>query len=182
MGLNFSRSTRGAFILIGLLAVAAIYQGWALHRATRYNAAVERQDWTAAARYPRERGKLAAALVYQAKGDRQAALEVYAEIESGGRAELAQISRYNMANLYLRQGMEASEAGSMDLALPLIELAKASYRQVLQAQPQHWDARFNLAVALKIVPDVGLEESIDDVLPERSRRSLVPLEVRRELP
>ena len=78
--------------------------------------------------------------------------------------------------------MEASEAGSMDLALPLIELAKASYRQVLQAQPQHWDARFNLAAALKIVPDVELDDPIDDVLPERSRRSLVPLEVRRELP
>ena len=135
-----------------------------------------------AARYPGEEGELASALELQVAGDWQGALEVYAEIEPSGRTELEQISRYNTANIYLRQGIEASEAGSMDLALPLIELAKANFRQVLQAQPQHWDARFNLAVALKIVPDVALEDPVDDVMPERSRRSLVPLEVRRELP
>ena len=38
-------------------------------------------------------------------------------------------------------------------AIALIELAKELYRDVLRADPQHWDARYNLDRAQRLLPD-----------------------------
>ena len=37
--------------------------------------------------------------------------------------------------------------------IPLVELAKQDYRSALKQQPEFWDARFNLEVALRLVPE-----------------------------
>jgi mxaK protein len=37
--------------------------------------------------------------------------------------------------------------------LPLIELAKEQYRELLRRDPQHWDARYNLERAQRLQPD-----------------------------
>lgn len=167
-----------AVLLLGLVA-SEVYR---LSQASRFNAALQRQDWTAASRHSGVEARVAKAMMLQTTGHWQEALEIYGELALTGKRRLSQIARYNMANLYLRKGIEASEEGGMDVALPLIELAKASYRAVLRADPRHWDARHNFAKALKIVPDLDFEEVEEDIMPERSERSVVPLDARRELP
>jgi len=37
--------------------------------------------------------------------------------------------------------------------VPLIELAKETYREVLRHDPRHWPARYNLERAQRLLPD-----------------------------
>jgi mxaK protein len=39
------------------------------------------------------------------------------------------------------------------LAIPLLELAKEGYREVLRHDPGQWDARYNLERAQRLLPD-----------------------------
>jgi mxaK protein len=176
------RHSRILLVTAVLLLVLLVFEALRLSQASRFNAALRQQDWTVASRHRGDEARVAKALMLQTSGDWQEAVEIYGELALTGKRRLTQIARYNMANLYLRRGIETTEAGSLDVALPLIELAKTSYRAVLRADPNHWDARFNLATALRIVPDLDLEKVEEEVMPERSQRSLVPLDARRELP
>jgi len=101
----------------------------------------------------------AAALVRTGKTD--AALKAYKALAQGTRADLRVAALFNLGNLHIR---EAQRAGADDptQSLPLIELAKQSYRDVLRAQPTDWDARYNLERALQLAPEVDdtpLEEA-----------------------
>ncbi len=70
---------------------------------------------------------------------------------------LASAARYNSANLLLRQALVLRDANAdpanAGQALPLIELAKQGYREVLRANPEQWDARYNYERAQRAQPD-----------------------------
>ena len=66
---------------------------------------------------------------------------------------LASAARYNSANLLLRQALVLRDADAAGQALPLIELAKQGYREVLRAHPEQWDARYNFERAQRAQPD-----------------------------
>ena len=74
---------------------------------------------------------------------------LYAHPSLGGAA------RYNSANLLLRQALvlRDADAATTGQALPLIELAKQGYREVLRANPEQWDARYNYERAQRAQPD-----------------------------
>jgi mxaK protein len=89
---------------------------------------------------------------------------------------------YNLANLYLRRALQYRENDANDLALPLVELAKENYREVLREDSQDWFAKFNLELALRIAPDADLEEVEEERNPEHNPRSAAGIQVRRPLP
>ena len=64
-------------------------------------------------------------------------------------------ARYNSANLLLRHALVLRDAGvdTAGQALPLIELAKQGYREVLRSNPGQWDARYNFERAQRAQPD-----------------------------
>ena len=66
------------------------------------------------------------------------------ELDALGRQAL-----FNLGNMYLRQGLAQGTAE----ALPLVELAKQRYRDLLRATPDDWDARYNLERALRLAPE-----------------------------
>ncbi len=66
---------------------------------------------------------------------------------------LAGAARYNSANLLLRQALVLRDSDAAGQALPLIELAKQGYREVLRADPGQWDARYNFERAQRAQPD-----------------------------
>lgn len=66
---------------------------------------------------------------------------------------LANAARYNNANLLMRQAERLREAEGAGQAVALIELAKQGYRDVLRADPGHWDARYNHERAQRLQPD-----------------------------
>jgi mxaK protein len=90
--------------------------------------------------------------------------------------------RYNLANLYLRRALQYRENNADDLALPLVELAKENYREVLRQNSQNWSAKYNLELALRIVPETELEQVEEERNPEHNPRSAAGIQVRKPLP
>jgi len=134
---------------LAFAALAAV-EGWRLHRAERINAATAVGDATPGAGVPE--AQFARALRLAEAGDAEAALKHYKALAQGDRADLRQAALYNLGNLHLR---EALKQGERDVArsLPLIELAKQSYRDLLRDAPGDWDARYNLERALWLAPE-----------------------------
>ncbi len=95
------------------------------------------------------------AAVHGAGGDYFAAIEAYKPlIGRPGKHPLADAAAFNLGNLHLR---EAHRLASPERALPALELAKQQYRDLLRARPQHWPARYNLELALRLAPETQPE-------------------------
>ena len=170
MGLSRRRSTRAALALLALLAVAAAVDGTRLWRHTGWNALIasgQPPPEALAAGVPELRFAIAHA--HAASGAEEAALNRYRALQ--GDSALGQAARYNSANGLLRQALALNEAGQRSQAVPLVELAKETYREVLRHDPGHWPARYNLERAQRLLPDpedgdAGLAE-----LPSQAERS-----------
>jgi mxaK protein len=83
-----------------------------------------------------------------------AALNAWRAVQSDPR--LGAAARFNSANLLLRQATAwrgSADAARAAQALPLIELAKEQYRELLRRDPGFWDARYNLERAQRLQPD-----------------------------
>lgn len=65
--------------------------------------------------------------------------------------------------LVVRAGMQPGQA------IALIELAKELYRDVLRADPQHWDSRYNLDRGQRLLPDP--DEALEAAPPDINRNA-----------
>ncbi|SFJ95533.1 MxaK protein [Methylophaga sulfidovorans] len=65
--------------------------------------------------------------------------------------EVMTLAYYNRGNINLRSALDMTQADARQL--PLIELAKQDFRSALALDPDMWDARYNLEVALRTVPE-----------------------------
>jgi mxaK protein len=72
---------------------------------------------------------------------------------------------YNMANARMRAAIAAIEKGNFDKAIPLVSLAKAEYRAALRLDPENWDAKYNLDVAMRLVRDLPQGAGEDEQKP-----------------
>ena len=95
--------------------------------------------------------RFAAAHAQAASGAGDAALSRYGALQDD--TPLGQAARYNAANLLMRQAIALRAGAQPGLALPLVELAKEHYREVLRRDPDDWNARYNLERAQRLVPD-----------------------------
>ena len=112
--------------------------------------------------------RFAEASALAAAGQDEAALARYRSLYDDPTLGLA--ARYNAANLLLRQGMALREGPQPGSALPLIELAKEGYRQVLRQEPGHASARYNLERAQRLIPEQD-EEDLAGAAPENAERA-----------
>jgi mxaK protein len=112
-------------------------------------------------------GRLARAVAL-AKRDYDAALAAYKAIIQSNRADLRRIALYDLGNLHLHQAIKAGVADESQ-SLPLTELAKQSYRDLLRVSPYDWDARYNLERALRLAPE-DEDDSDDDTAPADPRQ------------
>jgi mxaK protein len=154
MGLISRRNTRLVLAALALLAVAAAVDGTLLLRKQAHNRDIETgrvpADGTPALRELRF-AQAHAAAASAPGGISEAALNRYRALQ--GEDPLGQAARFNTANLLLRQAVAMREASQAGQALPLIELAKETLREVLRHDPQHWAARYNLERAQRLLPD-----------------------------
>lgn len=79
------------------------------------------------------------------------ALDALTRVLGDSEGRLLAMAYYNRANINLREALAMIEPEGRDV--PLIELAKQDYRSALALEPEMWDARYNLEVALRVVPE-----------------------------
>ena len=166
MGLATPQRTRAVLVMLALVAVAAAIDATLWWRAQQRNQAItagplSSQDVKTQA--PELRFALAAAQA--ANGDDEAALNGFTALQSA--TPLGQAARFNSANLLLRQAVKVRAGQQPGQAIPLIELAKETLREVLRHDPSFWDARYNLERAQRLLPDA--EES--DLQPDGPARN-----------
>jgi mxaK protein len=104
-------------------------------------------------------------------GDYEGAVKSYKEVTQSVRIDLRHAALYNLGNLHLRQALKGGADRALE-SLPLIELAKQSYRDLLREDPGDWDARYNLERALWIAPEVA-EETPEENRPSEFQRRVV---------
>lgn len=95
---------------------------------------------------------LAFALALGQAGDYERALKSLETLSQSPRDDIRLLARYALGNLHLR---EARRIGDEQVAKgrTLVELGKQAYRKVLDEDPQHWEARYNLERALWLEPE-----------------------------
>lgn len=151
MGVASRTRTRMAIAALAVVAVlAALDVAW-LAKQAQWNQAI------AAAELPPDGTRdlppqVRFAQAYQhasARAD-EAALKGYRSVQD---TALAQPARYNSANVLMRQAIVIRTTLQPGQAIPLLELAKSTYREVLRHDPQDWDARYNLERAQRLLPD-----------------------------
>jgi mxaK protein len=84
--------------------------------------------------------------------DYDGALAAYKGIIQSNREDLRRIALYDLGNLHLRHALQLGFSDESQ-ALPFVELAKQSYRDLLRKDPNDWDARYNLERTLRLAPE-----------------------------
>ena len=147
-------------------AVLAAWSIWRLGEAETLNMAIAKSGvHRLDSALPEARFAYAVSLT-RAK-DTEGAAKVYKALIQGDRADLKRAALYNLGNLHLR---EAIALGGGSSTLPLLELAKQSYRDLLRDDPADWDARHNLERALWLAPELDPEPDEEDNVPTWERR------------
>ncbi len=185
------RRTRWVLIALGLLALLAAWDGWQWARLASINREVERIVATpltqstagaadgsvggaASAAADANGGappeiRFAQAWALAEAGRLDAALNRYRVLQAD--TPLGQAARFNAANLLLRQATELRAGEQPGQSIALIELAKETLRELLRIDPQHWDARYNLERAQRLLPDPEPGEDMSGAAPEQRERA-----------
>ncbi len=124
----------------------------------RYNSAVHSELYDGAATHHGDFGVFAKAYLATREGRIDEARELYGAIDRTAHPSLRADVLFNLGNTYMRQALAYDPEQQRDLALPLLELAKVAFRDALGADSERWDARMNLIIALKHLPDTPDEQ------------------------
>lgn len=95
--------------------------------------------------------QFAKAAQLEANKQHDLALEQLTLVLGSDETTLTPLAYFNRGNISLREAL--SMTASDGRQIPLIELAKQDYRSALAIQPALWDARHNLELALRVVPE-----------------------------
>lgn len=158
----------GAFGVAALACGGVLaHQVWRLVEIERVNTAIASTRVSSFdASVPEAR--FARALALARAGESEVAVKAYKALIEGDRRDLKQAARYNLGNLYMRDAL-AEGMSEAFRSLPLIELAKQRYRDVLRDQPADWDARYNLSRALQLAPEIEQQVEEEEEPPQKEQ-------------
>lgn len=168
--------------VLAALTLAVGYDGYRLASDIRFNRGLASgsiaEDATAGDPYR----QMAQAYDLQERMAFEQAVKAYAGIDAPPGSPLGLRIKYNLANLYFRRALELRDSGANDLAMPLLELAKQNYKEILRADASDWDAKYNLELALVLAPETDEVDPLGELNPERSPRALTIIKSRKSLP
>jgi len=164
------------------LAVLVVAQWLRLAQAGRVNRAIALAAQPAALDRGLPEARYARAVALARAGRYEEALAAQKAFVQSERGTLRRAMQYDLGNLHLREAMRRGSS-DRDAALPLVELAKQSYRDVLRADPGDWDARYNLERALALAPEADDEDAQVAEPPANKERTVTTARVgRKDLP
>lgn len=170
MGLRRTLARLAALAALAL-CVAAAADGYRLWQAVRIERLI-RAEGDAAAHAASPEAQFVRAHRLAQRGELRSALAAYQAVVSSDAPALRLEALYNSGNLYLREALRLRAEAAELQAVPLLELAKRSYREALREAPQLWDARYNLERALRLAPEGGDEERFESApAPQQSERA-----------
>lgn len=175
------RYRQSVWLLIVITLLIGAWRGWDYYQAQQFNTALSKADYASAANYATPEGAFAAAYAVQLRGDFRNSIEAYARLRDLPAA-LAIQRDYNLATLYLKQGIVRLQQGQTEVAWPLLELAKTTLRDVLKQAPAHWAAKYNLERALVFLPDPKQGPPDPPGRPNFSRQALIKTPGHKQLP
>ena len=148
----------GAVVLV--CASIATYQTAKLVRSERINTAIAKAEASElVSSVPEAQFARALALARSGKSDRS--LQIYKTLERNTRGGIRRAALYNTGNVYMRDAARRNSDEGFE-SLPLVELAKQSYRELLREWPDDWDARYNLERALRLAPELDQQADESD--------------------
>jgi mxaK protein len=125
--------------------------------------------------------RLARAVALSAARRRVEAGRLFNELIQGpAPPDVRRAALFDLANMSLREAAGDDARGPLR-SLPLIDLAKTRYRDLLREDALDWDARYNLERALRIAPEAADEADTDKDI-EQQRSVMVRGAVPQELP
>lgn len=153
------------FLFISLLAV--IFQSMSLFSLYRNNQLIEdlitgRDVDVSAVISGKPELRLARAYYLKQKHRYDEALATLSLIMDQGDDRFKSSVFYNLGNIYLEQAVAKVETMAMNEALPLAGLAKQAYRKALALDSRSWDAKYNLEVAMRLLPEMDRVNLQDD--------------------
>ncbi len=80
------------------------------------------------------------------------------------------LALYNIANYRTKLAAEKVRTGDIDSAAALINLAKSEYRLALKLDPENWDIRYNLDVAMRVVRDLPQADNPEITSPDAPKK------------
>lgn len=116
--------------------------------------------------------RLGQALQLARAGREQDAQDLLDYLASHGGSEVRRLAFYNLGNLRLRQALAKLETGSAEHAVPLVDMAKGSYRQALALGPEFWDGKYNLELAMRLLPEMDRISNGEDELPPEAQKKI----------
>ncbi|MGB8337889.1 MAG: hypothetical protein WCE88_12370 [Burkholderiales bacterium] len=158
-----------------MLVTFLAYELWSVARIKNWNQQISKNEITDMQTSSPAQIKFARARELDQKNDQAAALALYKSLESESDLALRNDARFNSGNLYMRKAQALKDTPLAAQAVSLVELAKQSYREVLRADPQYWDARYNLERALHAQPDADEGTSGEFVAPLNSERAVTTM-------
>lgn len=155
------RAVHCAFGAVALVCASiGAYQTVKLVRSERINTAIANAAATGLDSSVPE-AQFARALALAKSGKSDPALQIYKTLGRNTRAGIRRAALYNTGNVYMHDAARRNSDEGFE-SLPLVELAKQAYRQVLREWPDDWDARYNLERALRLAPELDQEADESD--------------------
>ena len=169
-------------VLLVSLMLAIGYDGLRLAQDRRFNDALNTNIESSGSESDSVHRLFANAYLLQQRREFKAAVQAYAEIQARPHSALQMDVKFNLANLYFREALRLQETGDQDLAMPLLELAKENYKEILRSDETYWDAKYNLELALVVAPESDPVDTLGELNPERSPRAITKVQLRESLP
>lgn len=155
-----------AFVCVAAFVSARLYRADEINRAIRAGTA---ETLT----FANPEVSLSRALDWAKHDQYEEALKGYKALIDNTPPPLRDAALFNLGNLHLRRAIK--QGGTAGQALPLIELAKQSYRDLLRRNPEDWDARYNLELSLRLSPEVEGEVREDEGPPMAKERAVTTM-------
>jgi len=179
-GMN-GRRARRMLAGFGVLAVLAGIDGTRWWRAQQVNATIDRSVVASEPSSaiplggdPPAELRFAAALVAAREGQVTRAVALYRQVAEA-RPDLAPAALVNAGNVLQREGRRLAGEDNRAGALPLLELAKETYRESLRIDPTQWAARYNLERALRLAPEDEADDDGVASMPNDSERAITTM-------